>query len=75
MKTYTNGSPADRGQADSYCRRPRNPHWYPFGTATDVRYEEWDMNERQIKEYHTAFDQNEEDGWFKYLADHDWVYL
>jgi hypothetical protein len=33
-KTYAqqHGNPFDRGSADSYYDRPRNPHKYPFGT-------------------------------------------
>jgi len=59
------GSPFDRGSADSYYRRGRNPHWYPQGTYNGDRIEEKDMSEAEIAEYHAGFDDNESCGDFK----------
>ena len=35
VKEYdtTHGSPFDRGSADSYYHRPRDPHYWPAGTG------------------------------------------
>lgn len=57
----THGSPFDRGSADSYYHRPRNPHkggsggklgWTPI---TDLTPEEKEA-------YHAGYDWNEEYG-------------
>ena len=38
-----NGSPYDRGGADSYYRRKFDPHYYVFGTGKGTRTEMKDM--------------------------------
>ena len=50
------GSLYDRGSADSYYRRPRNPHWYPEGTyhGEKITY----LTESEIKEYNLGYDEN-----------------
>ena len=45
----THGSPWDRGSADSYYHRPRNPHYYPEGTCIGDRCES--LTSDQVKAY------------------------
>ena len=59
------GSPYDRGGADSYYRRPFDPHWWPAGTYKGFRIEMPFMSAEQIEEYKKGFDQNESDQNFK----------
>ena len=59
------GSPYDRGTADSYYRRGRNPHYYVGGSYTTPRVEEADMTPQEIAGYHAGYDDNESDGNFK----------
>jgi len=54
------GSPFDRGGADSYYQRGREPHWYPQGTYNGERITEERMTESEIAQYHAGFDQNEQ---------------
>ena len=62
------GGPYDRGSADSYYRRPRNPHFYAGATKQSPRIEEACMTPDEIAAYHAGFDDNEESGdhkeWF-----------
>jgi hypothetical protein len=46
----------DRGSADSYYRRPKNPHWYPEGTGIEPIIT--DLTEEEIKEYMLGYDEN-----------------
>lgn len=48
----------DRGSADSYYRRPPNPHWYPEGTGNGAKIV--DLTEEERKEYLAGYDENEE---------------
>lgn len=50
----------DRGSADSYYRRGRQPHWYPEGTGYGARIT--DLTEEEIAEYMAGFDDNEKFG-------------
>jgi len=65
MYEQSHGSPFDRGSADSYYRRARNPHKggsggnYGFEPITDLTAEE-------LEAYHAGFDYNEQSGCFKY---------
>ena len=57
------GSPYDRGSADSYYRRGRNPHYYKGATArSDLVVE---LTAEELAEYHQGFDDNEASGNFK----------
>ena len=58
----THGSPYDRGSADSYYGRPRNPHFYPNGTGNDPRIPLNMMAPEEIEAYHAGYDDNERDG-------------
>jgi hypothetical protein len=63
MQPGEHGSPADRGAADSYYRRSREPHKYPDGTYCGERVT--DLTQGEIDSYNKAFDENEADGNFK----------
>ena len=56
------GGPYVRGSADSYYRRPRNPHFYVGATMQSPRIEEACMTPDEIAAYHAGFDDNEESG-------------
>lgn len=53
------GSPYDRGSADSYYQRLPDPHWYPAGVTPRRRVEESEMTKEQIREYMLGFAENE----------------
>lgn len=59
MIDQSNGSPYDRGAADSYYRRPYDPHYWPEGTGHGVRIELAEMTVVQIVEYTKGFQDNE----------------
>jgi len=63
------GGPYDRGGADSYYRRPRNPHYWPEGTLKGKEVKEADMTPEQVDAYNEGFDDNQAAGDFK-----DWGY-
>jgi hypothetical protein len=54
------GSLYDRGSADYYYGRPRQPHWYPNGTGNGARVE--DLTGEEWEEYMTGYDDAEERG-------------
>jgi hypothetical protein len=54
------GSLYDRGSADSYYGRPRDPHWYPQGTGRGDRVQATDQLD--IREYMEGYDYNERHG-------------
>jgi hypothetical protein len=54
------GSLFDRGSADSYYGRPRDPHYWPEGTGHGVKVTE--LNEYEIQAYHAGYDWNEQHG-------------
>ena len=54
------GSLFDRGSADSYYGRPRDPHWYPEGTYCGERIQA--VDELDIREYMEGYDYNERYG-------------
>jgi hypothetical protein len=58
------GSLWDRGSADSYYGRPKEPHWYPKGTYNSPRIDNIDykLTEEQIAEYQAGYDYNEQNG-------------
>ena len=59
------GGPYDRGGADSYYRRPFNPHYYVGGTGQSDEVTKADMTEHEIAAYTAGFEDNEEAGNFK----------
>ena len=56
------GSPYDRGSADSYYRRPYNPHFYVGATMTSPRIPLECMTPDEIVAYTAGFNDNEESG-------------
>ena len=64
MRTYfdaRHGGPYDRGTADSWYSRARNPHFFRGATYDSPKVEEKDMTVFEIKEYNAGFDENESD--------------
>ncbi len=53
------GSAADRGSADSWYRRPKDPHYWPTGTGHGERVEASEMTEGELDAYNNAYDENE----------------
>lgn len=56
IASRTHGSPYDRGQADSWYRRPINPHYMDKGKEIT------DLTEEQIAEYLQGYQENEDWG-------------
>lgn len=56
----THGGAFDRGSADSYYHRARNPHKWPAGTYHGEQVTELDPAE--VEAYHAGYDWNEEYG-------------
>ena len=54
------GSLFDRGSADSYYGRPRDPHWYPEGSYNGVKVT--DLNPIEIQAYLAGYNHNEQFG-------------
>jgi hypothetical protein len=59
MSQTKHGSPADRGAADSWYRRPKDPHYWPEGTYNGTRVERAQMTRAQIAAYTRAYNANE----------------
>ena len=56
------GGPFDRGSADSYYGRVRDPHYYVGATSMSARIEESEMTPEAIETYNAGYDYNEEYG-------------
>ena len=56
------GGPFDRGSADSWYSREREPHYYVGATGMSTRLEEVDMSEKEIADYNAGYDHNERHG-------------
>jgi hypothetical protein len=54
------GSPHDRGSADAYYGRPRDPHKWPEGTGFGAKVEAKDLTPEEIEAYNHGYD-NETD--------------
>lgn len=62
---YTrHGGPYDRGAADSWYRRPFNPHYYE-GAAYQSREVPCREGSENWKAYKEGYDDNERDGLYK----------
>ena len=46
----------DRGSADSYYGRRKDPHWYPEGTGHGKKVT--DLTEEELEEYNKGYDEN-----------------
>ena len=56
------GGPWDRGSADSWYDRPREPHYYVGDTSMSELVEESAMTAEEIATYNAGYDYNEEFG-------------
>ena len=54
------GALFDRGSADSYYGRWKEPHWWPEGTGRGQKVLE--LNQAEIEEYLAGYDYNEQYG-------------
>lgn len=59
------GGPYDRGLADSYYQRGKNPHYYVKDAYSSPRIEMVDMTAAEMAEYEMGYLDNEADGNFK----------
>ncbi len=61
-KSYAqkHGNPFDRGSADSYYGRNRNPHKGGVGGDSGPRVEQ--LTDAEIEAYHAGYDYNEQHG-------------
>ena len=57
------GGAWDRGSADSYYRRPYNPHKYVAGTLTSDKV--GSLSAADLEAYKAGWQDNEALGWFK----------
>ena len=65
MRNDEHGSPYDRGTADSWYRRPRQPHFYPHGTYNGKAVTVNEMADVEIDAYNKGYDDNEASGGHK----------
>jgi hypothetical protein len=56
----THGNAFDRGSADSYYGRPRQPHYYPMGTYKGDPVTA--LTNDELEAYHAGYDYNEQSG-------------
>lgn len=57
------GSLYDRGSADSYYGREKDPHWYPHGTYNGEKVTS--LTQEEVDEYMEGYKDNEESGYKK----------
>lgn len=65
MYNQRHGGPYDRGSADSYYRRPFNPHYFVGDTYSSEKVELGQMTAVEIVEYTAGYRDNEKDQNFK----------
>ena len=58
----SHGSAFDRGSADSYYGRPRDPHIWPEGTYKGARIGKEMMTDEEIQAYLAGYQWNEDFG-------------
>jgi len=56
------GGPFDRGSADSWYHRPRNPHFYIGDTSSSERINEAQMSPQEVQAYLAGYQWNEQFG-------------
>ena len=54
------GGPYDRGSADSYYGRPKEPHYYEGSSYTSNKIT--DLNTKEISDYNKGYDDQEKSG-------------
>lgn len=62
MDRSQHGGPYDRGSADAYYGRPRDPHWWPQGTYHGERVEARDMTQAELDAYELGYREQEASG-------------
>jgi hypothetical protein len=50
------GSPYDRGDADAYYSREKDPHYWPDGSYVGIRIEKKEMTAKELEAYHFGYD-------------------
>ena len=65
MEDVKHGSPYDRGMADAYYGRRRDPHYWPEGTYKGHRIGWEHMSNDEIVEYNKGYDDQVAEGDFK----------
>jgi len=55
-----NGSPYDRGSADSYYGRSPRPHFYTCASYFTNKVEQANMTPQQVQEYYAGYDDNDD---------------
>ena len=66
VEEYTrHGGPYDRGSADSWYSRGRNPHYFKGATYRTEEVKEKDMTLDEVAAYNQGYDDNEESGGHK----------
>lgn len=53
------GGAYDRGSADSYYGRPREPHYFTGATHSSTKVEKKDMSAEEIAAYNQGYNDNE----------------
>ena len=61
-KMKEHGMPFDRGSADYWYHRPRQPHYWPEGTGHGEKVEADAMTKFEITAYHLGYDEAELQG-------------
>jgi hypothetical protein len=61
---YRHGGPYDRGRADSYYRRPFDPHYYAENSYSSERIEVSEGSE-EYAQYKEGYIDNEKNGVYK----------
>ena len=56
------GGPFDRGSADSYYQRGRNPHYFVGATYSSTEITVDKMTQEEIDAYNAGYDDNEKNG-------------
>ena len=56
------GGAFDRGSADSWYHRPRQPHFYTADTGTSERIDESQMTPTEVQAYLAGYQWNEQFG-------------
>lgn len=56
------GGAYDRGMADSYYGRARQPHYFTGATYQSTKIEEVDMSAEETAAYNQGYDDNEKSG-------------
>lgn len=60
MISLRHGGPYDRGSADSYYGRPREPHFYAGASYTTDKIT--DLNTKELSDYNKGYDDQEKSG-------------